>query len=152
LFFGVLKLIWLFLGLFFLAAWTLWQESKNNKSCPVTDLIVMALKTNAMRAITTDYDAKRIAQVWIKEASPIKFEHKLIGGITARSTPLGEAMFLVASRLGRNIKPHTMYEEAVLGWLILLTEKGELAGSLTAIDLEMRANVIGTLTAHQAAG
>lgn len=114
-----------------------WRSQSKKGNRDVASVLATALRNNVIYAISNDYDAKRIAKTWVQQAPP-RFGHESIGGVKVHSTAIGEAFFILASRIRLNAPPHIKYEKASVAFLLLLTERGEVNQSMTSLDDECR--------------
>jgi hypothetical protein len=121
-----------------------WLSGKSAAHREVTALVAMALRQNLERSISNDYDAKRIATSWTDERPP-RFQHDGIGGSRLTSTAMGEAFFLLQSRISSNEASQCAYEIAALKYLIVLSFREKLDTRLTGLDVEARASASQTL-------
>lgn len=112
------------------------HASGSGRRNEVIALIALALRNNPIREISNDYDAKRIATAWVSEQPP-QFMHESIGGMTLQTTAIGEAFFLLASRLNMNFyQTHSLYEEGAITYLLALSQSQNVANRMTALDAE----------------
>jgi hypothetical protein len=130
---------WIIVAAVAVAVFLLWKANSTKGSRNVAAVLAHALRNNHMRAISNDYDARRIAKAWVDEDPP-RFNHRSIGGMQIRSTAIGEAFFILASRIDRNRPPHINYEMACVAFLFLLTDRENVAAHMTAFDYECRAH------------
>lgn len=135
---------WAFLVGALILTWVIWQNSNTSphrksgsgQRNEVKVLLALALRKNPLLQISNDYEADRVATIWITERPP-QFLHDSIGENTLQTSAIGEAFFLLASRLGRNLdQPHVLYEEGAITYLLALSQTEHFAGKMTALDWE----------------
>lgn len=128
---------WVILAAVAVGALLWWKSSSKKGERNVAAVLANALRNNQIRAISNDGDAQRIAVAWVNEAPP-RFNHGSVGGIEIRSTSIGEAFFILSSRIEKNRPPHIDYEKACVAFLLLLTDRENVAAHMTAFDGECR--------------
>jgi hypothetical protein len=126
---------WIIVAAVAVALFLQWKGNLTKGSRNVAVVLANALRNNHMRVISNDYDARRIARARVNEDPP-RFNHRSIGGVEIRSTAIDEAFFIPASRIDRNHPPHINYEMGCVAFLLLLTDRENVAAYTSVVSID----------------